>query len=146
MAWNIKTPLQHVTVVCFTKIWKMVILLWQYTYVCFAIQIRKLLMKGAVEQRVNVAASRHVMGTWLVVWVSQNIQASGMFVVNLLRRFLISVQVISMHITDHGIWDAINKMERYKQEADKNFPVSLSKRVFVTFSVDKRKHWKKAWH
>jgi hypothetical protein len=42
---------------------------------CFATKIRKLLMKVAVEQRVNVAASRHVTGTWLVVRVSLNIQA-----------------------------------------------------------------------
>jgi len=42
-------------------------LLWQHTYACFAIQIRKLLMKVAVGKWVNVAAFRHVTGTWLVL-------------------------------------------------------------------------------
>jgi hypothetical protein len=75
-------------------------LLRQHTYACFAIQMRKLLMKVAMRKRMNVAASRHVTGMWLVLWVNSNIQAYRMFVYNVLRRFLISLLEISTHITE----------------------------------------------
>ena len=57
-------------------------------------------MKVATGKRVNVRASLHVTGTWLFLRVNPNIQAYRMFVYNVLRRFLISLQEISIHITE----------------------------------------------